>query len=58
MRKYQEEFGKLWDMNPLWSSLTPEQKAFIDTNSEIKKNKKTLSLDIIFDIIFMFNKWI
>ena len=40
MRKYQEEFGKLWDMNPLWSSLTPEQKAFIDTNSEIKKYRK------------------
>lgn len=40
MRKYQEEFGKLWELNPLWNSLTPEQKAFIDTNSEIKKYRK------------------
>jgi len=40
MRRYQEEFGKLWEMNPLWNSLTPEQKAFIDNNSEIKKYRK------------------
>ena len=40
MRKYQEEFGKLWEMNPLWNSLTPEQKAFIDNNAEIKKYRK------------------
>ena len=29
MRKYQEEFGKLWELNPIWNSLTPEQKSFI-----------------------------
>lgn len=40
MRRYQEEFGKLWDMNPLWNLLTPEQKAFIDNNAEIKKYRK------------------
>ena len=40
MRKYQEEFGKLWELNPLWNTLTPEQKAFIDANSEIKKYRK------------------
>ena len=40
MRKYQEEFGKLWDLNPIWSSLTPEQKSYIDTHSEIKKYRK------------------
>jgi CRP-like cAMP-binding protein len=40
MRKYQEEFGKLWELNPIWNSLTPEQKSFIDNNSEIKKYRK------------------
>lgn len=40
MRKYQEEFGKLWELNPIWSSLTPEQRSFIDNNSEVKKHRK------------------
>jgi CRP-like cAMP-binding protein len=40
MRRYQEEFGKLWELNPIWNLLTPEQKAFIDNNSEIKKYRK------------------
>ena len=40
MRKYQEEFGKLWELNPIWNSLTPEQKSFIDNNSEIKRYRK------------------
>ena len=40
MRKYHEEFGKLWEMNTIWSSLTLEQKSFIDSNSEIKRYRK------------------
>ena len=41
MRKYQEEFGKLWELNPhLWGSLTPEQKSYIDNNSEIRRYRK------------------
>lgn len=40
MRKFHEEFGKVWEMNPIWSSLTLEQKSFIDSNSEIKRYRK------------------
>ena len=40
MRKSPEEFEKIWEMNPVWSSLTPEQKSYIDANAEIKKYRK------------------
>lgn len=40
MRKGQEDFAKLWELNPIWDLLTPEQKSFIDSNSEIRKYRK------------------
>ena len=40
MRKGQEDFAKLWELNPIWNLLTPEQKSFIDSNSEIKRYRK------------------
>lgn len=40
MRKGQEDFGKLWELNPTWDLLTPDQKSFIDSHSEIKKYRK------------------
>ncbi len=40
MRKGQEDFGKLWDLNPMWDLLTLEQKEFIDHSSEICKYRK------------------
>lgn len=36
----QEDFAKLWELNPIWNLLTPEQKSFIDSNSEIKRYRK------------------
>ncbi len=40
MQKGQEDFAKLWELNPIWDLLTPEQKSFIDSNSEIRKYRK------------------
>ena len=30
MRKTQEDFGKLWELNATWNHLTPSEKEFID----------------------------
>ena len=40
MRKDQGDFGKLWELNPIWDLLTAEQKSYIDANSEIKRYRK------------------
>lgn len=40
MRRSQEDFDKLWELNPTWDLLSPEQKSFIDANSEIKRYRK------------------
>lgn len=40
MRKGLEDFGKLWELNPTWDLLTPEEKSFITANSEIKRYRK------------------
>lgn len=40
MRKGQEDFAKLWELNPVWDLLIPEEKSFIDANAEIKRYRK------------------
>lgn len=40
MQKGLEYFAKLWELNPIWDLLTPEQKSFIDGASEVKKYRK------------------
>jgi CRP-like cAMP-binding protein len=40
MRKIQEEFGKLWDLNAVWDFLTPDEKDFIDQHTETKFYRK------------------
>ena len=36
MRKVQEDYGKLWELNPVWDYLTPEEKEFIDQHTQLK----------------------
>lgn len=40
MRKVQEDFGKLWELNAVWNYLTPDEKEFIDKHTEIKRYRK------------------
>ena len=40
MRKVQEDFGKLWELNPVWDYLTPDEKEFIDKHTEVKCFRK------------------
>lgn len=40
MRRNQEDFGKLWELSPMWDLLIPEEKSFIDANAEIKRYRK------------------
>mgnify|MGYP003288422487 CR=1 FL=1 len=40
MRKTQEEFGKLWELNPVWNHLTPNEKEFIDSHTSIRHYSK------------------
>ena len=40
MRKVQEDFGKLWELNAVWDYLTPDEKDFIDKHTETKYFRK------------------
>lgn len=40
MRKNQEEFGKLWDLNAVWDYLTPDEKEYIDQHTFSKNYRK------------------
>ena len=40
MRKVQEDYGKLWELNPVWDYLTPEEKEFIDQHTQLKHFRK------------------
>ena len=40
MRKVQEDYGKLWELNPVWNYLTPDEKVFIDRHVEVKFYRK------------------
>ena len=46
MRKVQEDYGKLWELNAVWDFLTPEEKEFIDKHTETKYFRKN---DIIYN---------
>ena len=47
MRKIQEEFGKLWDLNAVWDFLTPDEKDFIDQHTETKFYRKNETIYVI-----------
>lgn len=40
MRKVQEDYGKLWELNPVWDFLTPDEKEFIDQHTQTKYFRK------------------
>lgn len=40
MRKVQEDYGKLWELNAVWDFLTPEEKEYIDKHTETKYFRK------------------
>jgi CRP-like cAMP-binding protein len=40
MRKNQEEYGKLWDLNAVWDYLTPDEKEYIDQHTCSKTYRK------------------
>lgn len=40
MRKNQEEYGKLWDLNAVWDYLTPDEKEYIDQHTFSKNYRK------------------
>ncbi len=40
MRRVQEDFGKLWDLNPVWNKLTIAEREFINKFVEIKRYRK------------------
>lgn len=40
MRKSSEVFGKLWELNPIWDKLSPDQKEFVEGNTEIRHFRK------------------
>lgn len=40
MRKNQEDFGKLWELNPVWNYLTPDEKIFIDGHTVTRHFRK------------------
>lgn len=40
MRKVQEDFGKLWDLNPVWNKLTTAEREYIDRFVEVKRYRK------------------
>jgi CRP-like cAMP-binding protein len=40
MRRIQEDFGKLWDLNSVWNLLTPQEREYIDRSVEIKRYRK------------------
>ena len=40
MRKNQEEYGKLWDLNAVWDYLTPDEKEYIDQHIFSKNYRK------------------
>ena len=44
MRKNQEDFGKLWELNPVWNYLTPDEKEYIDRHTSTKYFRKNETL--------------
>ena len=40
MRKSQEDYGKLWELNAVWDNLTPDEKVFIDQYVQTKHYRK------------------
>ena len=40
MRKNEEDFGKLWELNAVWNFLTPDEKEFIDKHTSVKYYRK------------------
>ena len=40
MRKNEEDFGKLWELNAVWNFLTPDEKEYIDQHTTIKYYSK------------------
>lgn len=40
MRKSQEDYGKLWELNAVWNHLTPDEKEFIDLHTQTKHFRK------------------
>ena len=40
MRKNEEDFGKLWELNAVWNFLTPDEKEYIDQHTTIKYYRK------------------
>ena len=40
MRKNEEDFGKLWELNAVWNFLTTDEKEYIDQHTTIKYYRK------------------
>ena len=40
MRKNQEDYGKLWELNAVWNHLTPDEKEFIDRHTTTRAYRK------------------
>jgi CRP-like cAMP-binding protein len=40
MRKNQESYGKLWELNKVWDHLTPEEKEYIDAHAQTRYFRK------------------
>lgn len=40
MRKNQESYGKLWELNKVWDHLTPEEKEYIDAHTQTRYFRK------------------
>lgn len=40
MRRNEEDFGKLWELNLVWNHLTPDEKEFIDQHTSVRHYRK------------------
>ena len=40
MRRNEEDFGKLWELNLVWNHLTPDEKEFIDQHTSVRYYRK------------------
>lgn len=40
MRRTEEDFGKLWELNVVWNHLTPDEKSYIDQHTSIRHFRK------------------
>ena len=61
MRRNEEDFGKLWELNLVWNHLTPDEKEFIDQHTSVRYYRKNKIIYNIFElyvlkIVFTFLK--